>query len=320
MVRFILILFSVIWISFGSAFAQESPNPDQKITPREYDIFIDLPEDYYLAYRVGSFPNYVEEYIRKGENIENWSEMYSIGYLGKRSQEDFSKLEQQINSRLSGVCENTKTLFTKTQNLDSELMFIDYGLICSGTINPSVQVTKETVLRDVEIILSRFIYVQGNVHQVQRAWHGTREDYESFKDIEQQVQIWRDDLDRFSVCRFADIENLCSAIDSEDQSPAGKGKDYAFLVILAENPEGKTPSQFLNKIVYGQDNMDTNRGALNTATNALRAYKAGLQPLIVIQFEALPERDENGIVTNRDYPKARVDFVSFLGLVYELLY
>lgn len=320
MVRFFLILLSVLGISIGTVYAQQNVDPDQKITPHEYDIFIDIPEDFYLAYRVGSFPNYLEEYIPKGEEIEDWSEMYSIGYLGQIQGTDFSDIGERMGAGLANVCENTTIFFNETKRSGDVIESIDLGYMCAGRINADVPITKDTVVRDVEVIFMRYVFIDGNIHTQQRAWHGSREEYEAFENFGEQVKIWRKDMDRFYVCKFAEVKNLCPGIDREDQSEASKGKDFAFFVVFPENQDEGKANQFLNKIVYGQDNMETNQAAINTAKKALMAYKSGLQVLIVIQFEELPQKDENGNITNRNYPQARVDFVSFLFLVQQLLY
>lgn len=320
MVRFILILLTVLMISIDPANAQLILDPDQKITPQKYEIFINLPEDFHLAYRVGSFPNYLEEYIPIGEKVEEWSEMYSIGYLGQIQGRDFSDIGEVMGASLTNACENAKIFFNETKRSGDVIESIDLGYMCTGRINAGVTITEDTVLRDVEVILMRYVFIDGNIHTQQRAWHGSREEYEAFENFDEQVQIWRKDLDRFYVCKFADVENLCPGIDREDQSEAGIGKDYAFFVVSPENQENDKVNKVLNKIVYGQDNIETNQAAINTATNAYFAYRSGQQTLIIIQFENLPEMDDNGNITNRDYPQARVDIVSFLFLVQQLLY
>ena len=319
MLRVFIIISVIFALNFSTALAQEAQTQvdlSQKIRPREYDIFVNLPEGFHLGYRKGSFPNYIEEYIPEGEEINAWSEMFTISFIGEAQGRNISTFGDSLESILGQICEESSVLFKDPK---PEENMLEVGSLCIGSQQSKLPLPEGTVLRDVEIILQRYLVINDNIHSVQRAWHGSREEYDAIQDKEGQVNAWREDLDRFYICHYADIENLCDGVDMDDNSEAGAGKDYAALIILPENESTENVQTFLNTIIFGQDDTESYQAVVNTAKKGFLAHKSNMRGMFLIQYESLVEKDENGVATNRDYPNDRVKMASFLFLTMEAL-
>ena len=308
--NYLLAVFFFFLASHG--YAQETEYPpelDQPLPPHPFEILVDPPEGYVLAYKAGTYPVYIEEYIPEGEEIENWSEMFSVGYL-----RNVGFIESPRNFALNALAHNAlqcpeQEVLLK-QYPGTERNIFDTGYLCIGKKEASGPGADQVVLKEVEVSFARYVIVDGNMYHLQRAWHGSKKEYKKIKkNFDSLVETWKQDLDRFYVCEFFKLGVPCDGLDMKAKKDA---KPFALFVVMADIDvtQGDEAKNRTVDVKLGKDDISTLKNAFIAAQQARLSYEEDVHFTLLIQYEQGVEPD---------LPKDRVALAKFIFFLRDYL-